>query len=106
MFIIALRFFLPGEVAQQGTVVQYLHAMAYRPDGRERDRWPGTVREPVVIGTQAPIPAGSTVAGVVTEAVLARKGNRAVLALAVRSVTVNGQTHSVSAPPGKDPQGM
>ena len=45
----------------------------------------------------APIPAGSTVHGVVAGVAPAEKGSRAFLLLAVRSVTVNGKTHTLHA---------
>jgi len=61
------------------------------------DTWTGVVKEPVVIGTTAPIPAGSVVRGVITGSLAAEKGNRACLVLAVTSVTINGKEHSVAA---------
>jgi len=61
------------------------------------DTFEGTVKNAVVIGTSAPIPAGSTVSGVVVGALPAKKGSRAMLVLALRSVTVNGKTHTFHA---------
>ncbi|MEO5618282.1 MAG: hypothetical protein ABIS67_10955 [Candidatus Eisenbacteria bacterium] len=61
------------------------------------EAWQGTVTQPIIIGTDAPIPAGSTVRGVVRAAKPAEKGDRAMLQLAVTSVVVNGKTHAVSA---------
>jgi hypothetical protein len=61
------------------------------------DTWTGVVKEPVVIGTDAPIPAGSKVSGVVSGAAPAQKGSRAFLLVSVRSVTVNGESYDVSA---------
>jgi len=61
------------------------------------DTWTGVVKEPVVIGTAAPIPAGSVVHGVITGSLAAEKGNRAVLALAVKSITVGSVEHAVPA---------
>jgi hypothetical protein len=61
------------------------------------DTWTGTVNEAIVIGTAAPIPAGATVSGVVTGTKGAEKGDRAFLVLGVRSITVDGKTHSISA---------
>jgi hypothetical protein len=64
---------------------------------QEGDTWTGTVQEPVIIGDRVAIPAGSTVTGVVTTAIPAKKGDRATLGLAVRSVEVEGKTHALSA---------
>lgn len=61
------------------------------------DSWTGVITEPVIIGTDAPIPAGSTVQGVVTAAKEAESGDRAMLLLAVTSITVNGTSHAVRA---------
>lgn len=61
------------------------------------DSWTGTINEPIIIGTAAPIPAGSTVSGVVTGVRGAEKGDRAFLVLGIRSINVNGTPHPVSA---------
>jgi hypothetical protein len=55
------------------------------------------VKDPVVIGTNAPIPAGSTVQGVVSGVSPAAKGGRAFLVLAVRSITIQGKSEPISA---------
>jgi hypothetical protein len=60
------------------------------------DSWHGTVTENV--STQnGTIPAGSDVDGVVTSAVAAKRGSRAMLELGVRSIRVNGHKESISA---------
>ena len=61
------------------------------------DTWSGEVTEPLVIGTNAPIPAGSKVSGVIASAKAAEKGSRAHLVLAVRTIEVNGRTYHVHA---------
>lgn len=61
------------------------------------DAWSGTVKEPLIIGTSAPIPAGSVVHGVVRAAKPAEKGDRAMLLLAITSVEVNGKSHDLDA---------
>lgn len=61
------------------------------------DTWTGTIKEPVVVGGNAPIPTGATVNGVIVGSQGAQRGGRAFLVLAVKSVTVNGETHSLSA---------
>ena len=61
------------------------------------EEWTGTVKTPVIVGTSAPIPAGSVVRGVVSGVKGAEKGSRAFLVLTVTSITVNGKSHAVSA---------
>lgn len=61
------------------------------------DAWEGTINEPLVIGTAAPIPAGSTVRGVVKAVKPAEKGDRAMLQLAITSVVVAGKSHALNA---------
>ncbi len=61
------------------------------------DTWTGVVTEPIIIGTSAPIPAGSKVSGVVAGAKAAEKGSRAFLVLAVRTIEVGGRTHHIHA---------
>jgi hypothetical protein len=61
------------------------------------DVWSGVVTEPLVIGTSAPIPAGSKVSGVVASAKAAEKGSRAHLVLAVRTIEVGGRTYHIHA---------
>ena len=61
------------------------------------DAWSGKVISPVVLGTAAPIPSGSTVKGVVKAVKPAAKGDRAMLQLSITSVEVQGQSHAISA---------
>ena len=61
------------------------------------DSWTGSVKDNVIVGDRVVIPAGATVHGVVSGAKAAEKGSRAVLVLSVRSVEVDGKTHSLSA---------
>ena len=61
------------------------------------DTWSGEVTEPLVIGTSAPIPAGSKVSGVISSAKAAEKGSRAHLVLAIRTIEVNGRTYHIHA---------
>jgi hypothetical protein len=61
------------------------------------DVWTGTVTEPLVIGTSAPIPAGSKVSGVLASVKAAEKGSRAHLVLQVRTIEVGGRTHHFHA---------
>jgi hypothetical protein len=61
------------------------------------DAWTGKVSESVVLGTAAPIPAGSMVKGVVKAVKPAAKGDRAMLQLAITSIDVEGKQHAISA---------
>ena len=58
------------------------------------DTWSGTISEPVSVDGKVVIPAGTTVTGTVTGAKPAKKGDRAMLELAVKSV--GGGAHSTS----------
>lgn len=61
------------------------------------DAWTGTVKENVVVGNTIVIPAGSTVNGVIVVSKPAEKGSRALLGLAVKSISVNGDEQMVHA---------
>ena len=61
------------------------------------DTWSGEVTQPLVVGTSAPIPAGSKVTGVIASAKAAEKGSRAHLVLAVRTIEVGGKTYHIHA---------
>jgi hypothetical protein len=66
-------------------------------NARVGDAWSGTVASPVTVGSDEIIPAGSEVRGVVTYALAARRGNRAVLDLDVRSVVIDGRPRALLA---------
>ena len=61
------------------------------------DTWSGEVTQPLVLGTSAPIPAGSKVSGVIVSAKAAEKGSRAHLVLGVRTIEVDGRTYHIHA---------
>jgi hypothetical protein len=61
------------------------------------DTWTGEVKEPVIVGNEVVIPAGSTVTGVIEGVKGAEKGDRAFLVLGVSSINANGRTYSISA---------
>jgi hypothetical protein len=61
------------------------------------DAWRGTVAENLESQHGGMIPAGSQVNGVVTEVVSAARGSRAMLDLAVRSISVMGRDELVNA---------
>jgi len=69
------------------TLIQRLNSDTAIPG----DAWQGVVSAPVIVDGQEEIPAGSTVEGVVSDAVAAGPGRRALLRLALRKVWVNGR---------------
>jgi len=88
----------PGVTVPEGTAIKVsVDAQITSETAQPGDSWTGTVKEPVIIGTAAPIPAGSVVHGVVTGSLAAEKGNRAMLVLAVKSITVGTTEHAVPA---------
>ena len=88
----------PGVTVPEGTPIKVtMDAQISSETAQPGDTWTGVVKEPVVIGTAAPIPAGSIVHGVITGSEVAERGDRAFLVLAVRSITVEGKEYSVAA---------
>jgi hypothetical protein len=88
----------PGVTVPEGTAIKVsVDAQITSETAQPGDSWTGTVKEPVIIGTAAPIPAGSVVHGVVTGSLAAERGNRAMLVLAVKSITVGSTEHAVPA---------
>ncbi len=88
----------PGVTVPAGTSVKITVAAQISSEtAQPGDAWEGTVVDPLVIGTAAPIPAGSTVRGVVKAVKPAEKGDRAMLQLAITSVVVQGKSHALSA---------
>ncbi|MEO5619235.1 MAG: hypothetical protein ABIS67_15805 [Candidatus Eisenbacteria bacterium] len=62
---------------------------------RVGETWSGTVAEPVYRNGREVVPAGSRVSGVVTMATPAERGDRARLQLAMRSIVIDGRSHTV-----------
>jgi hypothetical protein len=88
----------PGVTVPAGTPIKVtMDAQISSETAQPGDTWTGAVKEPVVIGTAAPIPAGSVVRGVITGSVAAQRGNRAFLVFSVTSVTVEGKEYAVAA---------
>lgn len=88
----------PGVNVPAGTALKIaVNAQITSETAQPGDAWEGTIAEPLIIGTAAPIPAGSTVRGVVKAVKPAEKGERAMLQLAITSINVGGKSHSVSA---------
>jgi hypothetical protein len=61
------------------------------------DTWTGVVKSNVVVGEKTVIPSGSTVSGTVTAVTPAAKGGRALLDLAIGSMTVEGADYTAHA---------
>lgn len=88
----------PGVTVPSGTALKItVNAQLTSETAQPGDAWEGTVAEPLVIGTAAPIPAGSVVKGVVKAVKPAEKGDRAMLQLAITSVVVGGKSHAINA---------
>ncbi|MGH7741739.1 MAG: hypothetical protein ACRENS_06920, partial [Candidatus Eiseniibacteriota bacterium] len=88
----------PGVSVPAGTAMEItVNAKISSETAHAGDTWSGTIADPVVIGTSAPFPAGSTVSGVVLASKGAEKGDRALLLLGIQSITVNGKSHEISA---------
>lgn len=88
----------PGVVVPAGTALQIaVEAQITSETAQVGDAWQGKITESLVIGTAAPIPAGSIVKGVVKAVKPAEKGDRAMLQLAITSIDVQGKSHAVNA---------
>ena len=88
----------PGVTVPQGTPIKVtMDAAITTETAKAGDTWTGVVKEPVVIGTAAPIPAGSVVHGIITGTEPAEKGSRAFLVMAVSSITIEGKDYPVTA---------
>jgi hypothetical protein len=61
------------------------------------DTWTGEIKDNVIVGDRVVFPAGSTVSGVVSQVIPAKKGERATLGLSVTSINANGTSHPVNA---------
>ncbi len=88
-----------GVTVAAGTALDVtLHSAISSENAQVGDTWTGEVKDNVIVGQTVVIPAGSVVNGVVNAVTPAGgKNSRASLALAVKSVTVNGQSHALSA---------
>ena len=87
-----------GVTVPEGTPIKVtMDANITTETAQPGDSWTGVVKEPVVIGTAAPIPAGSIVHGVITGSEPAERGSRAFLVLSVSSLTIEGKEYSVAA---------
>jgi hypothetical protein len=88
----------PGMTVPAGTGMKIAVESALTSEtAQPGDAWTGTVKDPVVVGSNVPIPAGARVNGVVRAVEPAERGSRAFLVLAIRSVEIDGKTYEVSA---------
>jgi hypothetical protein len=88
----------PGISVPAGTAMSVtVNAKISSETAHAGDAWSGTIADPVVVGTAAPFPAGSTVSGVVLASKPAEKGDRAMLLLGIQSISVGGVSHEISA---------
>jgi hypothetical protein len=64
---------------------------------RAGDTWEGTITSSVIVGERILVPAGTPVRGVVKDALGAKKGNRAMLEVAVTSLELDGRPLTLNA---------
>jgi len=84
-------------LAAGSTILVAIHGPITSKTAHVGDAWSGTISESVTGSNGGVIPAGSAVHGVITGAIAARRGSRAMLDLAVRDIQVNGRTEPVAA---------
>jgi hypothetical protein len=88
----------PGITVPAGTaIVITVNTPLTSESAQVGDAWTGVVKNNVNIGEKTVIPAGSTVSGTVSAAKPAAKGDRAMLDLAIGSMTVEGKEYSAHA---------
>jgi hypothetical protein len=86
----------PTRTIPSGTAISVsVHTAISSETANVGDTWTGTVERPVEVDGRTLIPAGSTVTGTVSGARPAKKGDRAMLDLALSSVQVEGKTYRV-----------
>ena len=87
-----------GTLVASGTPVQVsVSTQISSENSNVGDTWTGEVKEAVIVGNEVVIPAGSKVEGVVSAVTAAQKGTKASLDLAVKSITVSGESYAVNA---------
>ena len=87
---------VPGVTVPAGTMVKVAVTTKLTSEtANPGDPWTGTVKDAVVLGSEASIPAGSVVHGVVTGALPAAKGDRAVLVLRMTSIDIGGNSFDI-----------
>jgi len=88
----------PGVTVPSGTAITVtVSAPISSETAQVGDTWTGVVKNNVVVGEKTVIPAGSTVSGTVSAVKAAAKGDRAMLDLAIGSMTVEGADYTAHA---------
>jgi hypothetical protein len=88
----------PGITVPAGTVITVSVSSPISSETAQvGDEWTGVVKNNVVVGEKTVIPSGSTVRGTVSAVKSAAKGDRALLDLAIGSMTVEGVGYAAHA---------
>jgi len=88
----------PGVVVPSGTSITIAVSSPISSETAQvGDTWTGVVKNNVVVGEKTVIPSGSTVSGTITAVKPAAKGDRALLDLAIGSMTVEGANYTAHA---------
>ena len=88
----------PGITVPSGTAITVTVSTPISSETAQvGDTWTGVVTTNVVIGEKTVIPSGSTVSGTVSAVKSAAKGDRAMLDLAIGSMTVEGAGYAAQA---------
>lgn len=88
----------PGITVPAGTVLTVtVNTPISSETAQVGDAWSGVVKNNVVVGEKTVIPSGSTVSGTVSAVKSAAKGDRALLDLAIGSMTVEGANYAANA---------
>lgn len=88
----------PGVTIPAGTALEVtLEAELSSEFAKAGDPWTGTVKEPLVVGTAAPVPAGSRAHGTVLAVRAAEKGKRAYVVLRLDRIEADGRTLGLKA---------
>jgi hypothetical protein len=86
----------PTRMIPSGTTIAVsVHTQISSETANLGDTWTGTVEKPVEVDGRTLIPAGSTVTGTVSGVRPAKKGDRAMLDLALSSIQVEGRSYRV-----------
>lgn len=86
----------PTRMIPSGTTISVsVHTQISSETANLGDTWTGTVDKPVEVDGRTLIPAGSTVTGTVSGVRPAKKGDRAMLDLALSSIQVEGRSYRV-----------
>lgn len=88
----------PGITVPAGTVLTVTVTSPISSETAQvGDAWSGVVKNNVVVGEKTVIPSGSAVSGTVSAVKSAAKGDRAMLDLAIGSMTVEGAGYTTNA---------